>query len=71
MATDGITRRELNLELTAVRNELHGEINALRYELKADIAQIETRLVKWMVSLMVAAVVMSSTIAVVAQRLLA
>ena len=70
MATDGITRHELSLELTAVRNELHGEINALRYELKADIARMETHLVKWMVSLMVGAVAISSTIAVVAQRLL-
>ena len=60
MATDNITRQELNAEL-----------NALRYELKADIAQIETHLVKWMVSLMVGAVVIASTIAVFAQRLLA
>lgn len=59
MATDNITRQELNSEL-----------NALRYELKADIAQIETHLVKWMVSLMVGAVVIASTIAVFAQRLL-
>ncbi len=59
MATENITRQELNSEL-----------NALRYELKADIAQIETHLVKWMVSLMVGAVVIASTIAVFAQRLL-
>ena len=59
MATDGISWQELRAEL-----------ETLRYELKADIAQIETHLVKWMVSLMVSAVVISSTIAVFAQRLL-
>ena len=55
---------------TITRQELAAELNALRYELKADIAQIETHLVKWMVSLMVGAVVIASTIAVFAQRIL-
>ena len=59
MATDGISWQELRAELKAVR-----------YELKADIAQVETHLVKWMVGLMVGAVVIASAVAVFAQRLL-
>ena len=60
MVTNGISSRELRAEFRAVR-----------YELKADIAQVETHLVKWMVSLMVGAIAIASTISVIAQRLLA
>lgn len=36
---------------------------------KADLAELETRLIKWMVGLMVASVAAASTIALVVQRL--
>ena len=45
------------------RQEFVSGMDALRFEIKADIAQLEARLIKWMVSLMVGAVVISSTIA--------
>ena len=38
---------------------------------KADLAEMETRLIKWMVGLMVAAIAAASTIALVVQRLTA
>ena len=56
MTTEPITRQHLD-----------DAMNALRFEIKADIAHTETRLIKWMVSLMVGAVAISSTIAVIAQ----
>ena len=38
-------------------------LDALRYELKADIAQAETRLIKWMVGIMLSTALGSAAIA--------
>ena len=53
------------------------DINALREELriyyatKADLAQMESRLTKWMVGLMVGSIAVASTLTLVVERLLA
>lgn len=40
-----------------------------RFATKADLAELETRLIKWMIGLMVGAIVAASSIAVLTQRL--
>ena len=50
------------------KDEFHREMR--RYVTKTDLAQMETRLVKWMVGLIFAAAGIAATAALVAQRLL-
>ena len=59
MATDNqpITRAELREELR-------------HYASKADLAQMETRLTRWMVGMMLGSIVAASSAALVIQRLL-
>ena len=49
------------------RSELREELQ--HYATKADMAQMETRLVKWMVGIMFGAAALSTSIALVIQRL--
>lgn len=50
------------------RSELREELQ--HYATKADLANLETRLIKWMVGQLVAAIMIASSIAVLIQRLL-
>ena len=58
-----ITRSELREELQ------HYATKADIAEVKADMAQMETRLVKWLVGLMFGAAALSASIALVIERL--
>ena len=68
-----ITRSELRGE---VDNLLHREFADLRrefreyYATKEDLAKLETRLIKWIVGQMIAAIVAASAVAVVIQQIL-
>ena len=59
-----ITRSELREELR------HYATKADLAEVKAELANVETRLIKWMLGQMVAAIVAASSIALLIQRLL-
>ena len=50
------------------RTELREELR--HYATKADLANLETRLIKWMVGLMVSAVVAASAVAVMVQNII-
>ncbi len=50
------------------RSELREELQ--HYATKADLAELETRLVKWMIGMMVGSVAVASSIALLVQRLL-
>lgn len=50
------------------RAELREELR--HYATKADLANLETRLIKWMVGLMVSAVVAASAVAVMVQNII-
>ena len=76
----GAARGELSGEMDAVKAEVgavRGELDSLRtevrnhYATKADLAQMESRLIKWMVGLMVGAIAVASTLTLVVERLLA
>lgn len=64
-----ITRSELREELQhhATKEVLRDELR--HYATKVDMAQMETRLVKWMVGIMFGAAALSTSIALVIQRL--
>ena len=47
--------------------ELRAELK--HYAAKADLAELETRLIKWMVGLMVGSIAIASSIALAVQRL--
>lgn len=71
-----ITRSELREELQryATKKDLRDELrhNATKADIadeRADMAQMETRLVKWMVGIMFGAAALSTSIALVIQRL--
>ena len=55
-------------EHPVTRNELREELR--HYATKADLANLETRLIKWMVGLMVSAVVAASAVAVMVQNII-
>ena len=59
-----ITRTDLREELDRLRDEI-----ARTYATKADLAQLETRLTKWMIGLMTSSIVSASAIAVAVSRL--
>ena len=63
------TREDLRNELQnyATKDDLHSELR--HYATKEDLAQMETRLVKWMVGLMLGAAGVGSTVTLVIQRL--
>ena len=65
-----ITRLELREELRhyATRSELREELR--HYATKADLAQMETRLTRWMVGMMLGSIVAASSAALVIQRIL-
>ena len=50
------------------RSELREELR--HYATKADLANLETRLIKWMVGLMVSSVVAASAVAVMVQNII-
>ena len=54
-------------ESPITRSELREELQ--HYATKADMAQMETRLVKWMVGIMFGAAALSASIALVIERL--
>ena len=68
-----ITRAELRGEIDDL---LHREFADLRrefrehYATKEDLAKLETRLIKWIVGQMIAAIVAASAVAVVVQQIL-
>ena len=68
MATDAgrlpLTRDDLRQELATFRDEIR-----THYATKADLSDLEVRLVKWMVSLMIGSVVAASAVAVLIHRL--
>ena len=59
--------RSVDERLTRIETRLEGFDE--RFANKADLAELETRLIKWMVGLMVGAIVAASSIAVLTQRL--
>jgi hypothetical protein len=46
------------------------DVAELKAELKAEIAQSESRVIKWMIGLMVASIAVASTVALFIQRLI-
>ena len=54
-------------EQPLTRTELREELR--HYATRADLANLETRLIRWMVGLMVSAVVAASAVAVVVQNI--
>ena len=59
-----MTTAEHPVTRTELREELH------HLATRADLAKLETRLIKWMVGLMVSAVVAASAVAVVVQNII-
>jgi hypothetical protein len=59
-------------ELPITRSDLREELNSIlqHYATKKDVAELETRLIKWMVGQMIAAIVAASSIALLIQRLI-
>ena len=55
-------------EHPVTRTELREELR--HFATKADLAKLETRLIKWMIGLMVSAVVAASAVAVVVQYII-
>ena len=58
------TTAEHPLTRTELREELY------HFATKADLANLETRLIKWMVGLMISAVVAASAVAVMVQNII-
>ncbi len=56
------------VEQPVTRTELREELR--HYATKADLANLETRLIKWMVGLMVSSVVAASAVAVMVQNII-
>ena len=69
------TREELRADLSQTRDEFRVEMNLLRTEIvthyatKADLHAVETRLVKWMIGLMLSSMGAAVAIAVAVDRL--
>ena len=62
--------RSVDERLARIETRLDGfEDRLANFATKADLAELETRLIKWMVGLMVGATVAASSIAVLTQRL--
>ena len=62
--------RSVDERLTRIETRLDGfEDRLANFSTKADLAELETRLIKWMVGLIVGATVAASSIAVLTQRL--
>ena len=62
--------RSVDERLTRIETRLDGlEVRLANFSTNADLAELETRLIKWMVGLMVGATVAASSIAVLTQRL--
>ena len=64
------TREELREELSTytTREELRDELR--HYATKADLAQMETRLTRWMIGMMLGSIVAASSASLVIQRIL-
>ena len=60
-----VTRSDLRMELDDLRREFREH-----YATKEDLAKLETRLIKWIVGQMLAAIVAASAVAVVIQQIL-
>lgn len=60
-----ITKSDLRMELDDLRREFREH-----YATKEDLAKLETRLIKWIVGQMLAAIVAASAVAVVVQQIL-
>ncbi len=56
------------VEQPVTRSELREELR--HYATKADLANLETRLIKWMVGLMVSSIVAASAVAVMVQNII-
>ena len=71
MAGQSITMQELREELRAdfrsMKEDVREELR--HYATKEDLAQVETRLIKWMVGLMVGSVAVASSTAILVERL--
>ena len=71
MAGQSITMQELREELRGdfrlMKEDLREELR--HYATKEDLAQVGTRLIKWMVGLMVGSVAVASSIAILVERL--
>ena len=62
--------RSVDERLARIETRLDGfEDRLANFATKADLAELETRLTKWMVGLMVVAIVAASSIAMLTQRL--
>ena len=64
----------IEVRLTAIETRLDtfatkADLANLRADMKGDIARLETRLIKWMVGVLIASIAVASSIAVVAERL--
>ncbi len=55
-------------EQPITRSELREELR--HYATKSDLSELETRLIKWMVGQMIAAIIAASSIALLVQRLI-
>ena len=64
-AEQPVTRTELREELQILRDEMREY-----YATKQDLAELETRLIKWMVGLMVASSAVATSLALLIQRLI-
>ena len=60
-----VTRLELRSELAELRAEFQRV-----YATKADLAELETRLIKWMVGVMVGGMATAATLTIALQRIL-
>ena len=56
------------IESPITRSELREDLR--HYATKSDLSELETRLIKWMVGQMIAAIVAASSIALLIQRIL-
>lgn len=67
-----ITRHEFREEIQSLKDDLREEIQVqLRhYATKSDLAELETRLIKWMIGMMLGSVTMATTLAIFIQRLI-
>ena len=69
------TREELRAEMSQTRDDFRVEMNLLRTEIvthyatKADLHSLESRLIRWMIGLMIGSVGTAVAIAVAADRL--
>ncbi len=62
MVTAPLTREDLREELALFRDEIR-----THYATKADLSDLETRLIKWMIGLMVGSIAVATSIAVSVQ----